>query len=126
MTTSRTPRAAAIDGTAITLSGLCLLHCLALPLLSTALPIVGIWAEAEWLHKTFVVAALPFSLLALTSNRITWPAGLMIVCGFGLLVSGAFVEAWHDYETQLTVLGVILLAAGHALRWRRAHVSDQS
>lgn len=126
MTTNRTPRAAAIDGTAITLSGLCLLHCLALPLLSTALPIVGIWAEAEWLHKTFVVAALPFSLMALASSRITWPTGLMIVSGFGFLVAGAFVEAWHDYETQLTVIGGLLLAAGHALRWRRAHSAGQS
>ena len=126
MMTNRTPRAAAIDGTAISLSGLCLLHCLALPLLSTTLPIVGIWAEAEWLHKTFVVAALPFSLIALASNRISWPAGLMIGSGFGFLAAGAFVEAWHDYETQLTVIGGVLLAAGHALRWRGAHSPDQS
>ncbi len=111
-------RAAVIDGAAISLSGLCLLHCLALPLMSTTLPIVGIWAEAEWLHKSFVIAALPFSLLALTSKRINWPTGLFIVSGIGLLFAGGFVEAWHDYETELTVIGGLALAAGHALHWR--------
>lgn len=114
-------RAAAIDGTAITLSGLCLLHCLALPLLSTVLPMAGVWAEAEWLHRTFVIAALPFAILALASKQITWLSGLLIISGFALLASGAFVEAWHDFETELTVIGGVLLAAGHATRWRRGH-----
>lgn len=115
---SRQNRAAVIDSAAISLSGLCLLHCLALPLMSTTLPIVGIWAEAEWLHKSFVIAALPFSLLALTSKRVSWPIGMLIVTGYGLLFAGAFVEALHDFETQLTVFGGLTLAVGHTLRWR--------
>lgn len=106
-----------IDGSAIALSGLCLLHCLALPLMSAILPIAGVWAEAEWLHKAFVIAALPFSLIGLSSKQITMPVGLLIVSGIGLLFAGAFVEWLHDYETHLTVAGGLLLAAGHALRW---------
>lgn len=113
--------AAAIDGTAISLSGLCLIHCLALPIMSTALPIVGIWAEAEWLHKAFVVAALPFSAIALSSRVLNWRSGLLIIFGFLSLFAGAFVEALHDYEVELTVLGGLMLASGHMLRWRLAH-----
>jgi len=121
-----TPRAAAIDGVAISLSGLCLIHCLLLPILSAALPIAGVWAEAEWLHKAFVLAAVPFSFLALSSAPANLLVRGLIVSGLVCLASGAFVEAFHDYETQLTVLGGILLAAGHALRWFRAYGADQS
>ena len=106
-----------IDGPAIALSGLCLLHCLALPLLSAVLPIAGVWAEAEWLHKAFVIAAIPFSLIGLSSKRITVPIGILIASGIGLLIAGAFVESLHDYEVHLTVAGGIMLALGHALRW---------
>ncbi len=117
----RNSGAAAIDGTAITLSGLCLIHCLALPLLSASLPIVGAWAEAEWLHKTFVVAALPFSLMALLAKGTSWIVRGLIISGLSLLIAGAFVEALHDYETQLTVLGGLALATGHILRWVGGH-----
>ena len=115
--TQPTSRAAAIDGTAITLSGLCLIHCLMLPVLSATLPIAGTIGEAEWLHQAFVAAALPFALIGLTSKRITLFAGALIIAGLGLLFAGAFVEPWHDYETRMTVVGAILLASGHLLRW---------
>ncbi|WP_413894670.1 MerC family mercury resistance protein [Pantoea ananatis] len=47
------------------MSGLCLLHCLALPLLAAALPLFGVWAEAEWVHVVFVAIAAPLAGLAL-------------------------------------------------------------
>jgi membrane-bound ClpP family serine protease len=118
--------AAVIDGVAITLSGLCLVHCLFLPMMSVALPVLGIWAEMEWLHKVFVAVALPFALLAATSRRADWRVIGLIGTGMALLLAGAFVEAWHDYETLLTVSGAISLAVGHALRWSRGHETDQS
>lgn len=118
---SRTPGAAVIDGPAIALSSLCLIHCLALPIASTILPIAGMWFEAEWVHKAFVIAALPFSVMALLSKRVSFPVSLLIVAGAALLASGAFVEAWHELETELTVIGGMALALGHALRWRSAH-----
>ncbi|MEM9054961.1 MAG: MerC domain-containing protein [Pseudomonadota bacterium] len=119
----RNSGAAAIDGAAITLSGLCLVHCLALPLVSASLPIAGIWADAEWLHKAFVVAALPFSALALRARPVNWAVIGLIVLGLVLLVLGAFVEPLHDYEVQLTVIGAVALSTGHALRWIRGYGS---
>ncbi|MEL7113165.1 MAG: MerC domain-containing protein [Pseudomonadota bacterium] len=118
--------AAVIDGSAITLSGLCLIHCLLLPVMSAALPIAGVWAEAEWLHRTFVIAALPIAVLALASRRINFPIGALIVAGCSFLVAGAFVEAWHDYEVPLTTLGALLLAAGHSWSWFYKSTPDQS
>jgi len=122
--TSRAPQAATIDGLAISLSGLCVAHCLLLPILSASLPIVGIWGEVEWLHKAFVVAAFPFSLLTLASARANGIVGALIATGFVLLCAAAFSETLHDYETTLTVIGGVLLAAGHAFGWRRAHPSQ--
>ena len=122
----RTSGAAIIDWPAVTLSTLCLIHCLLLPILSATLPMAGVLAEAEWLHRGFIIAALPFSAIALTSRRVTWPVGLLIVLGFVFLIAGAFIEALHDYEVQLTVIGSIALAAGHILRWVKPYASDQS
>lgn len=119
--TTRTLGAATVDGLAISLSGLCLIHCLVLPILSASLPIVGVWADMEWLHKAFVVAALPFSLLTLISARANGVVGALISAGFLLLAMAGFVEALHDHETALTTIGGALLAAGHALHWRRGH-----
>lgn len=119
-------RTAAIDGPAIAFSGLCFIHCLILPVLSAGLPSLGVLAEAEWLHKAFVFAALPFSLIALASKRTSLISGGLIVIGFSLLVAGAFVEALHDYETLLTVTGAIVLASGHLFRWVGTAASGQS
>ena len=124
---SMTPsRSAVIDAPAIAFSGLCFIHCLILPVLSAALPSLGVLAEAEWLHKGFVFAALPFSLIALASKQTSLLAGGLIVVGFSLLVAGAFVEALHDYETLLTVIGAIVLASGHVVRWSRTNAHGQS
>lgn len=121
----RSPGTIVVDGSAIVLSSLCLIHCLALPLLSAVLPIAGVWAEAEWLHRAFVLAAIPFSLIGLSSKRLTVPIGILIASGIGFLLLGAFVESLHDYETQLTVIGALLLASGHALRWSNASLPSK-
>lgn len=118
---SRSARVALIDGSAIMLSTLCLVHCLLLPILAATLPVAGVWAEAEWLHRLFVVAALPFALLALSAKRVGILASALIVTGFAILAAGAFVEALHDYEVTLTVIGALLLACGHGLRWLRTY-----
>jgi ethanolamine transporter EutH len=113
----RNSTAAMIDGSAIVLSSLCLIHCLALPIMSAALPVAGVWAEAEWVHRLFVLLAVPFALLALASKHVGYLTGSLIVFGISILAAGAFVEALHDYEVALTVAGASLLAAGHGLRW---------
>ena len=112
-----------LDATAVTISALCVVHCLALPLLAAGLPVLGALAEAEWIHKGLVLSAIPVSILAFTrTHRATGKViGLALLAGLGLsiLMSAAFIEAAHDYETPLTVTGASLLAIAHILRWRR-------
>lgn len=124
---SQFPKAAAIDGVAISLSGLCVIHCLFLPVAIAYLPaIANVWSDSEWVHQTFVVAALPFALLALRSVRANVYVRALIVTGMVMLALGAFYEPVHEFETGLTVLGGALLAVGHAWRWARSHGASQS
>ena len=110
----------ALDASAISISGLCLLHCLALPLLSAFLPIAGALAEAEWVHAGLVLIAIPITGFVIfrhltSAGSIIFP--IVAVIGLLLLLAGAFVEPLHDFEVLLTVLGAITLAAAHIGRW---------
>ncbi len=109
------------DITAITLSGLCLTHCLLLPILVSSLPLLSVLSEAEWIHQLLVVSAIPVSLSAFAKShgqsfKATLPA-IMACLGIGFLMSGAFVEALHDMERALTVIGALTLATAHIWRW---------
>ncbi|MEM5515373.1 MerC domain-containing protein [Henriciella sp. AS95] len=119
---SRAMTARAIDASAITLSGLCMIHCLALPLLAAMLPLAGAWAQAEWVHKAFVLIALPLSGFAIVrGSRSHAGAGfiLLAVTGLTLLLAAAFLEPLHEVETPVTVTGALMLASAHIWRWSR-------
>lgn len=105
------------DIAAITLSGLCLVHCLALPVLAVALPILGAWAEAEWIHWLFAALAGPISLWAIWRghSRLRWPLLGLAAAGVALLFAGAAGFPDHDYETILTVTGGLIIATAHIL-----------
>lgn len=109
------------DGAAICLSGLCILHCLALPILASLLPVVGSVAENEWIHKALVIAT-PFvvgaALYRSCAGRDRIIFAVIAVTGMALLFAAAFVHELHDYETQLTVIGALTLASAHLFRWR--------
>lgn len=107
------------DVAATGLSLLCLIHCLLLPVLSVALPVAGLLAEMEGLHRLFVLLALPASVSAFLSRRTfksRYPLWIPALIGCVLLILGAFVEPLHDFETGLTVGGALFLAAAHSVR----------
>lgn len=117
-----------MDAAAIGISSLCLAHCLALPLLASFLPILGAVSENELVHKVMVLAALPFSAMALLRSRSGKDRGIfaaLAAIGIALLVAGAFVHELHDFETPLTIFGAVVLAGAHTFRWKR-HASLQS
>ncbi len=111
-----------LDASAVGLSTACLAHCLALPMLGVALPVLGVLGEQEWLHKSFVLLALPITGFAiwrsLRADRF-WGFAVTALAGLALLLAGAFVERWEMHETMLTVIGALVLAAAHLWRWRR-------
>ena len=106
------------DFAAISLSGLCLIHCLALPVLAVSLPVLGAWADVEWIHWAFIAMAVPISLLALSRGQRTGRArrAMLAATGLGLMIAGA---AGIGDETVMTVVGGVTLAVAHALNLRR-------
>ncbi len=121
----RSSQAALLDASAVVLSSLCLLHCLALPLLAAALPLFGAWAEAEWVHLLFVAIAAPLTGFALWRAHRLQPlptaAWMVATLGLVLLLAGALEWPSHDSETPVTVAGSLLLAATHVWNARRRH-----
>ena len=115
------------DSLAVGLSGLCLVHCLALPVAASLLPLAGGWVEAAWIHWLFVAVAAPVS--AVTFARVRPRAGWLIalaIAGLALLTAGAAEFPSHEAETPVTVLGSLLLAAAHLANWRQRRSCDAS
>ena len=107
-----------LDGAAIGLSGLCMLHCLALPFFVGALPMLMPFTESH-LHAQMLIFAIPLSAVAIgigyarhRDPRVVAAA----VAGLGLLVAGATV-VHGSYgivaDRLFTVSGSIILAAAH-------------
>ena len=113
---------ARLDLYAAGLSTLCVLHCVALPVLVALMPVVAQAAESELVHQVLVVIAVPVSL------RVVWKTGLApgsrlfvgaALVGLGLLLLGGFVEAVSAYEVPITVAGGALLGSAHIWHWMR-------
>ena len=128
---NRAPKSGHADGWAIGLSGLCLVHCLALPVIAMAAPAaLGLEAFHWEFHVAFLVIAAALTISAFwpgqmhgvdvrRSKRAMALAGL----GFAFMVS-AVVGPLHAHERTLTTIGVLILASAHVLNWRvraRAH-----
>ncbi|MDC7684621.1 MerC domain-containing protein [Asticcacaulis sp. BYS171W] len=118
----------AFDLMAMGLSGLCLIHCLVLPVAFAALPFLGMFNDHPLIHQGLAVLAAPISVYALARSggwRHPLRPGLALV-GLGLLWAAAFWPPFHDYETVMSVAGAVGLAGLHVLniRWphgRRGH-----
>jgi hypothetical protein len=106
------------DRAATALSALCILHCLALPLLASVLPFLSVVADAEWVHWLFAALAIVISssvpLRDVTARNLGFlaPAGL----GIAFLLGGLFAERFGADETVLTVIGGVLVAFAHIRR----------
>lgn len=110
-----------LDASAISLSGLCLAHCLALPLVAAFSPVVATWAEAEWVHALAIGLAAPMSALALWRRGQSLAVIVLAMSGLSLMALGVAHWPSHEFETPITVAGSLLLAAGHIANWRRRH-----
>lgn len=112
-----------LDLSAVGLSALCLIHCLALPGLSLLLPALGVFASAEWIHVVFVLVAAPVAILAFVDSRTLRPRSrpLLAVVGgaLALMLAGAAEFPSPGYERPLTVVGGLLLAGAHIANLRR-------
>ena len=109
-----------LDALAVAISALCLVHCLALPLLLVVFPLLaGTVFSHETFHQVLLWVIVPTSVAAVAFARRTHPDNtvvLLVSAGLLILVGAAF---WaHDraapqVETVLTITGGLVLAAGH-------------
>lgn len=117
-----------LDIIAMSLSGLCLAHCLLLPVAIFALPMLGFLSDAHWVHQVLIGMAFPISLWAIVRSghwRRVGIAGPMLL-GLSLLAVAAFYEPFEIYEMPLSVTGALLLAFGHFRNAQRTHSQCES
>jgi len=114
----------ALDAAGVGLSTLCLVHCLALPLIAATAPFAAQLTEAEWVHRALVALAAPAAILAiapvLAARPLPWIIPVLASLGLSGM-AGALFAAHPAMETTLSTLGGVSLASAHVLNWRHAH-----
>lgn len=124
-----------LDGLAMLLSALCLVHCLALPVLVAALPLAASsLVTDERFHQWLLLAAVPTSLIALGwgwRRHRSRPVALLGLAGMAFMVFAAFGIQFGLLdaagERLLTIIGAVLLALAHLRNYQlRHHGHDHS
>lgn len=119
-----------LDGAAATLSALCLVHCLALPLVVAGLPFLAQYSEGH-LHAQVLVIVLPLSTVALLlgyRRHRNWRILLGGSLGMLLLIAGATIA--HEQlglaaDRAFTIAGSLVLATAHFYNaYRRNWISS--
>ncbi len=120
------------DRIAITLSSICVIHCIAFPIIATLIPIFsttlhhGNAMHEFWFHQFILIFILPFSVIAIFAgfhrHRQLLP---IIIASIGLtilvltaLFAGPLITNHiipHESEKVLTIIGGIIHAVGHFL-----------
>ena len=120
-----------LDGAAVVLSALCLVHCLALPLIIIGVPFLAQFAEGH-LHLQMLVVVLPLSTLALgIGYRRHRNSRILIggVVGMSLLIIGATVahaQLGLIADRAFTICGSLTLATAHYFNSIRAQTACDS
>ena len=109
--------AARLDGVAMSLSGLCLVHCLATAIALAFLSAAGGFLGSPMIHEVGLTLAMLLGAVALGKGIVDH--GFMMpsaVGGLGLGVMAGALTLPHDgSEALATVFGVMILALGHRL-----------
>ncbi|MGH1536586.1 MAG: MerC domain-containing protein [Gammaproteobacteria bacterium] len=113
------------DKTAISLSLLCTIHCLALPLIAVLLPsFIAIPLQDEIFHTWMVIGVIPVSTYALTmgcKNHKRYQ--ILFIGSIGLLTLSVVAFLGHEWlgeelEKAFTVIGAIIIAIAHVRNFR--------
>jgi MerC mercury resistance protein len=120
-----------LDKVAVALSGLCLVHCLALPFAVALLPFLGQFSD-DHLHVELLFFVIPVSVIALLSGyRRHGQAGVIVFGALGLFVLTIGGTIVHDQygltaDRLMTVAGSFVLAFTHYRNFRLAQQDLQS
>ncbi len=111
-------RGGILDHAAIVLSGLCLVHCLLLPVIIVAVPLLAQLNETHF-HAQMLLVVVPVSLFAF-AHGYRRHGNLRIIAGgiagiAILFIGGTVVHASYGIlaDSLLTIAGSIILATSH-------------
>ncbi len=118
MEISKSSSQSVLDKAAAFLSGLCLLHCLAVPASLLLGPLLGHWLESTEteVHWILLGLALPISVIALQRGYKRHHKVTTLWLGYGglaIMLIGAAHVFGESWEMPLTVIGVIGLLVAH-------------
>lgn len=120
------------DQVAIALSAICIVHCLAVPIIVAALPIAALsFGDSQHFHGLMIWLVVPTSLLGFgLGYRLHHRAGLVVLGIVGIVVLGAAALYGHSVwpealEVSVSVVGSLLLAAAHWLNFREVRRCHQ-
>ncbi len=104
-----------LDKSAMTLSGLCLVHCLAGSLLLTVFAASGDWLGHD-VHVVGLLLAMPLAAVALWRGFALhgrYAIGVLGALGIGLMAASLLISHGGVAEIALSIIGVCLLATAH-------------
>jgi len=123
-------RADLIEGIAVGATIACLVHCLALPLLIAAVPVLSSALPVpEHFHLIALALAIPATAGALFAGYRRYRLAAPLIAGtvgLTLLAMGAVHWGETPLETPVTVVGSIAIAAAHLANWRYRRASHSS
>jgi hypothetical protein len=110
------------DAIGFSASTLCAIHCAAMPLLLTALPLLGLRFLAHpVIEATMVVLSLFIGMTSLLQgyrrHHRKLIALLLLTVGFVLIFAGHFALP-ESYEALATPVGAGIVALSHLVNWR--------
>jgi len=114
-----------LDTSAVAISALCAVHCLALPVLLVLFPLLGAtFMVDEHFHELLLWVILPTSVIAVGLARLNHrdtAVLVLVITGLAFIIGAALwahnnAQAWVD--TAMSVTGGLTLAAGHIRNFR--------
>jgi MerC mercury resistance protein len=117
-----------LDLTAVGLSGLCLVHCLALPLVIALLPFLAQYSDGH-LHLQMLAAVLPLSTIALgLGYRRHRDRRILVAGGVAMLLLTVGATIAHSQlglaaDRAFTMAGSLTLAITHYFNATRARLA---
>lgn len=126
------PHSKYIDQIAIALSAVCMIHCLAVPVLVAVLPIAAItFSTGTHFHELMLWVVVPTSLAGFVFGvRVHRQFGIALVgvVGMSLVAVAALIghDAWaHWIEVGVSILGSLILAAAHWQNFKQVRLCHE-
>ncbi len=109
------------DRAAISLSFICVVHCIAVAVLVGVLPAMAASLPFEhWVHDVLFWLAVPVSAFALIGGfrqHTNIIPSVVVTVGLGLMFFAFFVFHDSQWETWLSLAGAAVVACGHIVNY---------